>query len=155
MQRERESVCRPPVRVGLSRMLQCLLCCVLPVLSAEAHLRACVTAKLPTRHQALLSGCPVGKILGRAVETPVGGDWKSEHDYCVECTCTTAGKLLEVAFPRRAYSINIMVDFFCSPYISKSLDITNKYHINTYQSHTCMLNTLLHQNASQKSSASG
>jgi hypothetical protein len=34
---------------------------------------ACVTAN---KHQALLSGCPVGKILGRVVEMR-GDDWEN------------------------------------------------------------------------------
>ena len=55
--------------VDLSRMLQWLSRCpALSIHSAEAIRPACGPASLPTKHQALLSGCTVGIILGRAVE---------------------------------------------------------------------------------------
>ena len=66
------AVCLPAsLSVGLSRMLQCLLRC--PFSRGTAS--ACVTANLLSRHQALLSGCPVGTILGRTVG--LRGEWEN------------------------------------------------------------------------------
>lgn len=148
MQRERESVCRPPVRVGLSRMLQCLLCCPFSRGTASG-LRHC---QLPTRHQALLSGCPAGKIVGRAVEMPC--PWRlGERAWLCRVHMHNGRKPPEVAPLRRTY---VTTRWFRLHFIDKQKP---RYHEQAPHPHLSItslhVETLFHQNASRKYPASG